>query len=260
MIRKYNKIPSYMGNHRFFVSESGFKDQNVRLSAEQAHQVCHVLRLKAGDGIVVLDNAGSEYDLTLTTVTKREAIGQITGKRPATGEPKVQITLFQSLLAREKFEWVLQKGTEVGVTRFIPMQTERSIARARQIDAKKLTRWQRIVTEAAEQSHRGRIPEIEEAATWDQVLSQLGHFDRSLIAATSGQTRSLKEALRPDDKPPSSVAVLIGPEGGFSDDEVRQTRESGAVPIGLGPRILRTETAAMVLPALILHELGDLES
>jgi len=260
MIRKYNKIPSHMSSNRFFVAESGFEDQNVRLSTEQAHQVCHVLRLKAGDQIVVLDNAGNEYEVMLTTITKREATGRITEKRPAVGEPKVRITLFQSLLARDKFEWVLQKGTEVGVSRFVPMQTERSIARARRIDAKKLTRWRRIVTEAAEQSHRGRIPEIEEASTWDEALAQLGNFDRSLIAATSGQTRTLKEALEPDGKPPSSIAVLIGPEGGFSDNEASQACASGAILVGLGPRILRTETAAIVVPALILHELGHLES
>jgi 16S rRNA (uracil1498-N3)-methyltransferase len=170
----------------------------------------------------------------------------------------VRIALFQSLLAREKFEWVLQKGTEVGVARFVPVQTERSIVRARQIDAKKLTRWRRILTEAAEQSHRGRIPELADAATWSEALSQLGAFDRTLIAATSGQTRSLKETLQLGDNVPSSIAALIGPEGGFSDDEVRQACELGAVPVGLGPRILRTETAAVVLPALIAHELGEM--
>jgi len=248
-----------MSTNRFFVSESGFEDQGVRLSAEQAHQVCHVLRLKVGDAIVVLDNAGHEYDVALTVVTRREVTGQITDRRESPGEPRVRIALFQSLLAREKFEWVLQKGTEVGVARFVPVQTGRSIVRAKQIDAKKLTRWRRILTEAAEQSHRGRIPEITDAATWSEVLSQLGAFDRNLIAATSGRTRSLKVALQFDDNAPSSIAVLIGPEGGFTADEVEQACENGAVPVGLGPRILRTETAGMVLPALILHEIGDLE-
>jgi len=259
MTENYNKMSHCMSSNRFFVSESGFEGPAVRLSAEQAHQVYHVLRLKTGDAIVVLDNAGYEYAVTLTTVTKREVIGEITAKSEASGEPRVRITLFQSLLAREKFEWVLQKGTEVGVARFVPVQTERSIARARQIDAKKLTRWRRILTEAAEQSHRGRIPEIAEATPWNEALAQFDTFDRTLIAATSGPTNALEEALRPGDRPLSSIAVLIGPEGGFSDDEVRQACASGAVPVGLGPRILRTETAAMILPALILHKTGDLQ-
>jgi 16S rRNA (uracil1498-N3)-methyltransferase len=248
-----------MSSNRFFVPESGFEDRDVRLSAEQAHQVCHVLRLKVGDRVVVLDNTGYEYDVVLTVVTKREATGQVTDKRSSSGEPRVRLTLFQSLLAREKFEWVLQKGTEVGVARFVPVQTERSIARARQIDAKKLTRWRRILTEAAEQSHRGRIPEIEAAVIWSAALSQFSTFDSILIASTSSPMKSLKEALHLDDTFPTSVAILVGPEGGFSDDEVRQACEHGAVSVGLGPRILRTETAATVLPAIALHELGDLQ-
>lgn len=249
-----------MSTNRFFISASDLKGDRVRLSLEQSHQVHHVLRLKPGDAIVVLDGAGAEYDVTLTTVGSRETVGQVTSQRQASSEPMVEITLFQSMLAREKFEWVLQKGTEVGVARFVPVLTERSLVRVRQIDEAKRTRWRRILAEAAEQSHRGRIPEIEEIVTWKDVVLRLGDFDRSLIAATSGPTHTLKEALKLREKPAASVAVLIGPEGGFSDDEVRQACESGAVPISLGPRILRTETAAMVVPALVLYELGDLQS
>ncbi|MDI6450115.1 16S rRNA (uracil(1498)-N(3))-methyltransferase [Anaerobaca lacustris] len=245
--------------HHFFVAKSGFEGDSVRLGAEQAHQVCHVLRLRAGDAIVVLDGAGSEFDVTLTSIG-REVLGRIVGTRQATGEPGVQVALFQGLLAREKFEWVLQKGTEVGVARFVPVQTERTLLRARHIDDRKLIRWQRIVAEAAEQSHRGRVPQIEEAITWPQALSQLGGFDRALIASTSGETLALNDALRPDGKTPGSIALLIGPEGGFSDAETAQARDSGAVAVTLGPRILRTETAAIVAPALVLHILGQTQS
>jgi len=240
-----------MSANRFFVSESGFEGDLVRLSAEQAHQVCHVLRLKAGGEIVVLDGAGNEFEATLTTVTGREAVGRIVARRQATGEPTVQIILFQGLLAREKFEWVLQKGTEVGVSRFVPVETERTLLRARQIDPKKLDRWQRIVTEAAEQSHRGRVPQIEPAITFAQSLARLAEFDRALIAATSGQAKTLSEALAPSGGPVASVAILIGPEGGFSDAETAQTRESGAIPVSLGPRILRADTAPLALLAWV---------
>ncbi len=248
-----------MSANRFFVPLSQFEGNSVRLSAEQAHQVCHVLRLKAGDAIIVLDGAGNEYDVKLTTAHRCEAVGQITDRRKAMGEPAVEIALFQSLLSREKFEWVLQKGTEVGVSRFIPVQTERTLVRARQIDSKKIVRWQRIVTEAAEQSHRGRIPDIEPAIPFAQALSRLSEFDRSLIAATSGPAGTLTEALAGGDQAMTSVAILTGPEGGFSDDETAQARAAGAVPVNLGPRILRTETAALVVPALVLHELGQMQ-
>ena len=128
------------------------------------------------------------------------------------------------------------------------------------IEEKKLERWRRIVVEAAEQSHRGRIPMIDQITPFEQMLSGLHEFDRCLIAATSGPTRSLGEAMGVGDKAASSVAVLIGPEGGFSEEEVRLASDHGAVPVSLGPRILRTETAAMVVPALILHELGEMQS
>jgi 16S rRNA (uracil1498-N3)-methyltransferase len=249
-----------MSTNRFFILASDLQGDRVRLSPEQSHQVHQVLRLRTGDRIVVLDNTCVEYDVTLTTVEKRAVGGQVTASRQARGEPTVHLTLFQSVLAREKFEWVLQKGTEVGVSRFVPVLTERSLARTRTLEDNKRDRWHRILVEAAEQSHRGRVPTLDPIHPFSEAICEMAHFDRSLIAATSGPTRSLKEALGPDEKPPASVAILIGPEGGFSDDEVRQACEHGVLPIGLGPRILRTETAAMVMPALILHELGDLQS
>lgn len=259
MIHKYNKMLGIMSSNRFFASESGFDGDRVTLGADQAHQVCHVLRLKAGDGIVVLDNAGFEYDVTLTTVSKREAVGLVTGKRSAGGEPKVHITLFQSLLAREKFEWVLQKGTEVGVSRFVPVQTARSIVRARQIDEKRLTRWQRIVTEAAEQSHRGLVPETTEAVDLPEALSQLTDFDLALIATPETQSPTLRQVLKNCGEPPTSVALFVGPEGGFSADELAEACEKGATPANLGPRVLRAETAGPVTSALVLFSLGDME-
>lgn len=248
-----------MNTNRFFVPNSGFEGELVRLSPEQARQICHVLRLKPGDPIVVLDGNGTEYDVTLTAVRPPETIGQMTGRRPARGEPQAKITLFQSLLAREKFEWVLQKATEVGVARFVPVLTERSILRGKLIEEKKLDRWRRIVTEAAEQSHRGRIPTLDRAITFGQAVSGLSDFDRALIAAPSPKAVSLRDALRDLDRGAVSVGLMVGPEGGFSGTEVDLACETGAIPIHLGPRILRTETAAVVASALILYELGDME-
>jgi len=120
--------------------------------------VQHVLRLKPGDALVVLDGQGAEYDVQLTTVSQKEAVGQVTASRAATGEPRAQLTLFQSLLVREKFEWVLQKATELGVVQIVPVLAARGLVRTKQIEENKLDRWHRIVTEAAEQSHRGASP------------------------------------------------------------------------------------------------------
>ncbi len=247
-----------MATNHFFVPESSIEGAQVRLSAEQAHQISHVLRLKPGDAIVVLDDSGAQYDVTLTSIAPREAVGQVMNKYQAGGEPATQLTLFQSLLVREKFEWVLQKGTEVGVARFVPVLTERSIVRDKRIEESKRNRWRHIMTEAAEQSHRGRIPQLEQAVTFDEAIRQSADFDRCLIAALSHKAVLLRDALQ-GIKKGGSVALMIGPEGGFTPEEMAAACERGAVPMSLGPRVLRTETAAVVAAALILYERGDME-
>jgi 16S rRNA (uracil1498-N3)-methyltransferase len=249
-----------MSTNRFFVTPSSFEGEQVRLSREQAHQIYQVLRLGAGDTIVVLDDRGMEYDVTLTTVGSKEAVGRVIGSRQAAGEPKAQLTLFQSLLIREKFEWVLQKGTEIGVAQFVPVLTGRGLVRTKQIEDNKLDRWHRIVTEAAEQSHRGRIPRIEPIVPFDEAFTRFIGFARLLIAAPGAETMSLREALHGVAGSDASIALMIGPEGGFTEEEVALAREKGAIAVGLGPRILRTETAAVVACALVLYELGEMES
>lgn len=247
-----------MSTNRFFIPASSLEDEQVRLDPEQSHQVCHVLRLKPGDTIVVLDDSGLEYDVTLTEVCLAQTRGRITGKRQAGGEPATRLVLFQSLLSREKFEWVLQKGTEVGVAQFVPVLTARSIVRAKLIEERKLDRWRRIVVEAAEQSHRGRIPKISQTTTFEPAVSHLADFDRSLIAAPSAEAVTLWDALRGMGRGSVSIALMIGPEGGFTQEEVALACDKGALPIHLGHRVLRTETAAIVAAALILYELGDM--
>lgn len=242
--------------NRFFVSKKSFHGDKVLLGSDHAHQLRDVLRMKEGEHIVVLDNEGLEYDVVLTQVRREQVIGQIEEKRPAAGEPAVQVTLFQSLLTRDKFEIVLQKCTEVGVTEFVPMVTERSLIRETFIKPEKVDRWQRIITEAAEQSHRGRIPKLSPPITFEQVLGGLANFDCRLIAWES-QGQGIRMVLRADNKNvPRTVALLIGPEGGFSEREVELAKENSVTPITLGPRILRTETAAIVASALVLYEMG----
>jgi 16S rRNA (uracil1498-N3)-methyltransferase len=248
-----------MSTNRFFVEPSSFAGEVVRLSPEQSRQVRQVLRLGPGDTVVVLDDRGAEYDVALTTVSGKEAVGRVTGTRVAVGEPKVQLTLFQSLLIREKFEWVLQKATEVGVVQIVPVLTARGLVRTKQIEDNKLDRWRRIVVEAAEQSHRGRIPRIEPIVPLGDVFSKFVGFDRLLIAAP-GQTTALHEALQGIGREDAAIGLLIGPEGGFTEEEEATARAQGAVAVGLGPRILRTETAAVVASALILYELGEMGS
>jgi 16S rRNA (uracil1498-N3)-methyltransferase len=244
-----------MRTDRFFIPESNITEKHVTLSSTQAHQIRNVLRLQAGDKIIVLDNTGFEYKVSLEEVSKDKAVGKILQKRPATGEPKLRVTLYQSLLAREKFEHVLQKCTEVGVVCFVPVITQRTIVRDTSITLQKLSRWRRIIQEAAEQSHRGRIPQLKNATHFDIIIAELQKYDLALIFSPQGQP--LQEVLSKSDPAPSNIGLLIGPEGGFTEAEVGAACGLGAKAVGLGPRILRTETSAIVTSALILYQLNN---
>jgi len=247
--------------NRFFVAKDNFHGDKVVLGKDHAHQIHSVLRLRPADRIIVLDNAGWEYEVSLAKVTHEQVVGEVLQKRAAAGEPQTQITLYQSLLTREKFELVLQKCTEVGVTSFVPIITERSLVRETAIKPEKLDRWQRIITEAAEQSHRARIPALLPPVGFEKILPDLRDFERCLIACEPAEGRqrvTLQQALRTDKQTaPATVAILVGPEGGWTLQEVVAAKESGAIPITLGPRILRTETAAIVASAVILYELEN---
>lgn len=244
---------------RFFVEKGNLRREEVVLEGQQAHQIHNVLRKKAGEHIIVLDNLGWEYEIGLKTVRKEKVTGLIKEKRKAVGEPAVEITLFQSLLSREKFEWVLQKCTEVGVRRFVPIVTERSIVRQGSIKPNKIERWQRIIQEAAEQSARGRIPELEKAVNFEKAIAGLEGFDYKLMAHTHGQGKSLRQCLKSGEKKIKSVALFIGPQGGFTENEVQSANDNNVAVISLGNRILRTETAAVIASSLILYQLGEME-
>jgi 16S rRNA (uracil1498-N3)-methyltransferase len=244
--------------HRFFVNPTSLKADQVTLPKEQARQIKQVLRLKSQDRILVLDDTGREYEVILEEVVRERVTGHVVHTRDSQGEPAVSLTLYQSLVSRDKFEWVLQKGTEVGIRRFVPVRTQRSIVRgAAGFTPQRRQRWQRILKEAAEQSARGRIPELKEPVTFASCLQDLSSYDRVLLARAGGQEASLSGSLDQQWDKIRTAALFIGPEGGFSDEEVDQARVAGVTIVGLGPRILRTETAAVVGAALVLYELGE---
>ena len=244
---------------RFFIPQpEGYQlDQTLIFSDEAAHQVRHVLRMGVGELVWVLDNVGGLYEVGLTAVSRNQVTGRVLSKEAARGEPELHLTLFQSLTKRDKFEWVLQKGTEIGVSTFVPIVTQRSLVQDETIKPGKLVRWQKIVTEAAEQSHRGKMPIVNSPLLFAEALPQAQRGDLSLIACLAEEDAQLQAVLNRQSSP-KTVALFIGPEGGFSAEEIENGRSHGLIPLTLGPRILRTETAALVASALVLYELGEL--
>ncbi len=234
--------------HHFFVSDI-HQDQAV-FSDEQAHQIGRVLRLRPGERVMVLDNAGWQYEAELVEVGRR-VTAVLHARQPAANEPAIHLTLFQAVLKRDNFEWVLQKGTEIGVTRFVPLITERTVAHP----PHKLERWQRILTEAAEQSRRGRIPQLAEPVRLADAWAEAQAAELALLPWEGAAQETLAAALA--GKRPSTIAILIGPEGGWTDDEVGNGRARGLIPVTLGARILRAETAAIVSAALSMQLIGE---
>ncbi len=244
--------------HRFFVPPGSLRETDIALHGEVAHQIARVLRLRVGEEIVLLEGDGRELQVRLCTVDGREVRGEVVISRAVRGEPALRLTLYQALLARERFEHVLQKGTEVGVSTFVPVRTERSLAKLSDVGDEKLRRWRTIIREAAEQSERGRIPDLVPPVSLAEALKRGSEQDVRLFAwereTNMGPTRALG-ALSSE----GSAALFVGPEGGFSEAEVDLARASGATTFGLGVRVLRAETVGPVLAALALFASGGLD-
>ena len=236
--------------HRFFVTD--IHDNQVVFAPEQAHQIAAVLRMEPGQPVLVLNNAGWEFEAELVDVGRKRVTAVIHHKRPVTTEPASHVTLYQSLLKRDNFEWILQKGTELGIGRFVPLLTERTVARL----PKKTDRWQRILTEAAEQSRRGRIPQLAEPMTLAQAVADLPAGQIGLIPWEEAEAGSIGDFV--GGKEGTAVALFIGPEGGFTAEEIQLAQQHHIHPITLGQRILRAETAAVTAVALTLYELGEM--
>ncbi len=262
---------------RFFLSPQSIQSGSVSFPPDLSHQISSVLRLSPGQTVTVLDGQGNQYEVELTVVERSQAAGRVLSRRAAAGEPPVHLTLYLALSRREKFEWMLQKCTEVGAGAFVPVITSRTLVQDTRDAAKKLERWQRILREAAEQSRRGRIPDLHEPVRFEAALAAAARHDLKLIPWEGERTVTLRQALvgagfvpaqQPGERPASegqaqgpgeglSAAIFIGPEGGFSEEEIQAARGAGFQPVTLGPRILRMETAAVVAAALVIYEIEN---
>ncbi len=249
---------------RYFVSPEQFKENTVDISGEDARHISKVMRGKGGDKLIVSDGLSREALVEITAIESGVVTTTVLEHLEMTHEPAVKVTVAQSLPKGDKMETVIQKCTEIGAVSFVPFMSERTIV---QYDAKKeskrLERWNKISKEAAEQSHRNIVPEVASPLTWKQLMATVKSYDAVYFCYEKEEGLQLRDALRPfmqalpTDHAPS-VLLLVGPEGGFSEEECRQAEEAGAASVGLGRRILRCETAGMVALACILYESGEM--
>lgn len=239
--------------HHFFIPPEWIDKDSISISGEQVHQIREVLRLKSGDGIVVLDNTGMEYQVELRDITREKVVGKVIEQGLCPNEPEIKITLYQALLKGDKFEWVLQKCTEVGVTRFVPIVCERCVASIP--SESRFERWKKIIVEAAEQSKRGIIPDLGSIINMKQVCEEVDGL--SIMPWEQENSVGIKAQLN-NIGTVQHVNIFIGPEGGFGTDEVEYARGGGIVPVSLGKRIFRAETAGLVTTTILMYEAGEI--
>ena len=213
--------------------------------AAMLHQLHKVLRAQVGMQMILLDGLGMEYTVEITSLTRQQITAQVVEERRNQGEPAISITLYQALpKKRELFEEILQHGTEVGITRFVPILTARTAGKG----LHNVPRLERILQEAAEQSERGVVPSLGEVLPYEKALAEAAGFK---ILADSYISDPLLADILPQIRGFAQVSIFVGPEGGFTEAEVAMAQSLGVVNFSLGPRILRTETAGVVIAGVI---------
>lgn len=240
--------------NRFFISPENIQGNFINIPADTASQIRRVLRLREGEHVCFLDNFGNIFECEITYPDEQNIFAEIVEKRHSFGEPSCYLTLYIALTQREKFEWILQKCTEAGVCRFVPMVTERTLIRSGKDVSGKKERWNKILKEAAEQCGRGRIPELLDPVSFREAVLK-ADADLKLFFWENENQANLKTLIDPIRDTLRSAAMLIGPEGGFSADEAALAQDSGWSPCTLGKRIYRMETAAIAAPMLVLYEI-----
>ncbi len=232
--------------HRFFVVHDAITGDAAVLRADQARQVSTVLRLAPGDRVVLVA-AGQDLDVRLDRVAADEVTGTVISRKPNTAEPTLALTLALPLLRGDRSEEIIEAVTQLGVSRIVPFTSERSVVR--DLSDAKRKRWERIARESAETARRGRVPEIAALVEWTGLFDVL---DAPFIVAWEGERERLLTHALPSQ--PGALSLVVGPEGGLTEDEISHARDRGAAIVTLGPRNLRSETAAIAAVALILTQ------
>jgi len=235
---------NHMRLHRFFIEEHLRNKKDISVfDDELIHQWKDVFRLRASDKVILLDNTGFEYLSEIVELHKGKVEVKIIEGTVADSTPKKEVWLFAALIKKDNYEWILEKGTELGVSHFVPVLTDRTEKKELNME-----RALKIVKEASEQSGRGKLPEVHEPMSLEDILAMPDTFPKNVLAFHIGG-----EKFVPDfHNAKQEIGIFVGPEGGWSDREVTLFKEKNVQVYSLGHQVLRAETAAIVIPALLL--------
>ena len=243
--------------YHFYTEKSNISDKTITIYGEDVNHIKNVLRMKEGEEIIICDSEGTDYHSKIVSLGRDEVVAEILSFGISEAEMKFRVHLFQGLPKKDKMEMIIQKSVELGVYEIIPVMTRRVIVKLddKKKEEAKIKRWQAISESAAKQSGRGMIPNVSGCLSFKEALKTASSMQKVFIPYENAPSSSedmkeylkLIEAIEPD----TDVAVFIGPEGGFEPTEVEEAVAAGAVPISLGKRILRTETAGLMLLSVL---------
>ena len=237
---------------RFYAADESFSESTVTLDADETRHLRDVLRLRAGDEVSVFDGLGREFVCSVVSIRKKSTeLAVVEETVAASPESPFEITLAATVLNGEKYDLVIQKAVELGVARLIPLQTIRGDVKAKDA-AKRMDRWRRIALEATKQSGRAKLMQIADPAAFDDVIADADKASTVLFSERDGVDLSTFAAGK-------KITALIGPKGGWDDPELEAARAADINVVTLGGRILRAETAAIALTAILQHKFGDLK-
>ena len=248
--------------HKFFTPKELINGDVAKIIGDDVKHIYKVLRISEGEKVTLNNCEGIEYLGKVTSVSKQEVLIEILEKLELNNESDIKIYLFQGLPKSQKMDLIVQKGTELGITEFIPIITHRVDVKLKG-EFKKLDRLNRIALEAAKQSKRSIIPKVSEPIEFEEVLERINSLDLLIVPyenANNFGIKTLINELRKDNTTNTikNVGIFVGPEGGIEEEEIERLKDKGARIVTLGKRILRTETAGFVATALIQYELSDL--
>jgi len=245
--------------HKFFVNESCVDGNLVNIQGDDVKHIYKVLRLKSGDKVNINNCLGEEFLAQIKDVSKTNVLCEIIKKTDINNESPLKIHLYQGLPKATKMDLIIQKATELGVMGITPIITERVIIKNELKEFKKIDRWNKIALEACKQSKRTIIPKVNEPVEFSVLLAEADRYDLIVVPYENKENFGIKAMLsKLKDKNINNVAIVIGPEGGFEEEEIEKLSSLGSEIVTLGPRILRTETAGFVCASLLLYELGDI--
>lgn len=248
--------------HRFYCEQGNIVGGQIILTGMDVNHIKNVLRMKCGEELVICDGKGKDYYCRINSLDGTQVVADIEEEKLSESELPVRITLYQGLPKKEKMELIVQKTVELGVSEVVPVAMKRCIVKLEdeKKEAKKRERWQLISESAAKQSGRGVIPEVTKAVSYKEALKRATERGMVIVPYEKAEgMNALKQAvteLTASFRGESSeLSVFIGPEGGFEEDEIEQALALGAVPVSLGKRILRTETAGLTTLAILMYEI-----